>query len=208
MSNLSKDQLALLVAAKVDPIIFAKMLWPDVYFYDKQREIIRSVDSNDQTFVVAGNMLGKDYVAGFICLRFFLIHEEVRVVTTSVKDDHLRILWGEIGRFINTSEYPLLVENGGPLIHNHRDISKIVDGKECEISYMRGMVSKKGEGLAGHHAKHTLFVIDEASGVEDVAYTQGETWAKKMLIFGNPNPCPPTHFFRKNVELGDLKAKV
>ena len=45
-------------SATADPIEFAKLLWPDIYFYPKQREIIRSVQEVDETFVPAGNMLG------------------------------------------------------------------------------------------------------------------------------------------------------
>ena len=30
---------------------------------------------------------------------------------------------------------------------------------------MRGMVSEKGEGMAGHHAQYTLAILDEASGM-------------------------------------------
>lgn len=41
-----------------DPLVFAKILWPDVAFYKEQREIIYSVRDNDETFVPAGNMLG------------------------------------------------------------------------------------------------------------------------------------------------------
>ena len=57
----------------IDPLAFKELFWPDVYFYDKQREIIYSVCENDETVVPAGNMLGKDFVAGFIILYFFKI---------------------------------------------------------------------------------------------------------------------------------------
>lgn len=191
----------------VDPMALKDLLWPDVTFYKEQVDVVYSVVENDETFVPAGNMLGKDYVAGFICLYTFLAHKEVRVVTTSVKDDHLRVLWGEIGRFIQSSRHPLEVEKGGPLIVNHRDIRKVVGGRQCQISYMRGMVSERGEGMAGHHAAFTLGVIDEASGVDDLVYTQMDTWSKRKLVFGNCNPCPQNHFFHKGVKEGDLLAK-
>lgn len=189
-----------------DPLRFQALCWPKVRFYDKQVEIIQSVVENDETFVPAGNMLGKDFVAGFICLWYFLSHNPCRIITTSVKDDHLRVLWGEIGRFIQSSRLPLSKEKGGPLIVNHRDIRKILRGEEDKISYLRGMVSEKGEGMAGHHAAHTLLVIDEASGVDDAVYNQGDTWARKKLIIGNPNPC--SQFFFKGVREGDLKSDV
>ncbi len=179
-------------------------MWPHVTFYDKEWEIIYSVEDNDETYVPAGNMLGKDYTAGFIAVKQFLCNEEVRIITTSVKDDHLRVLWGEIGRFIQSAAYPLERDKGGPLIINHRDIRKVVRGEECKISYLRGMVSEKGEGMAGHHAKYTLMIGDEASGIDDLVYTQGDTWAKKKLFIGNPNPCE--NFFKKAVKAGDLLA--
>lgn len=166
-------------------------LWPHVTLYDKQKQIIQSIQDQDETIVVAGNMLGKDFISGFIVLWYFLTRKPCRVVTTSVKDDHLRILWAEINRFIDTSKVQLDYRQGGPLLINHREIRRLGD----KFSYMIGMVSERPEGLAGHHAEYTLAVIDEASGVADSAYTQMGTWAKRMLIIGNPNPCH--NFFRK-----------
>ncbi len=188
-----------------DPLAFAAAFWPDVKFYREQKEIILSVRDNDETVVVAANMVGKDFVAGWVALAEFLRHPVARVVTTSVKDDHLRVLWGEIMRFIQTCKVPLLVKDGGPLIVNFRDVRKVVNGAPCPISYLRGMVSERGEGMAGHHAPYTLGVIDEASGVDDTVYAQMSTWARRKLIFGNPNPCE--NFFRKAVEAGDLEAR-
>lgn len=189
---------------QINPLKLQRMLWPDVTFYREQRQIIESVVENDATYCPAGNMLGKDFVAGFLSLWFFLAHRVVRVVTTSVKDDHLRVLWGEIGNFIQTSRYALDSYSGGPLLVNHREIKKYVGGDLCKKSYLLGTVSAKGEGMAGHHAPHTLLIIDEASGVDDEVNSQGGTWAKKKLILGNPNPC--VNFFYSDVKAGDLPA--
>lgn len=205
---MSTDSASLLLPGDfdiTDPFCFCAYYWPHVNFYDKQIEVIESVRDNDETFVPAGNMLGKDFVAGFIALWYFLVHDECRVVTTSVKDDHLRVLWGEIGRYIQTARIPLTRDKGGPLIVNHRDIRKLRGGVECKISYLRGMVSERGEGMAGHHAEANLGIIDEASGVDDLVYTQMGTWAKRILAFGNPNPCD--NFFRKLIREGDVLAK-
>lgn len=188
----------------VSPFELAEQVWPQIKFYSKQQDILQAMIDADEIFVHAGNMLGKDFIAAYVALWFFIAHREVRVITTSVKDDHLRVLWGEIGRFIQNARFPLTVDKGGPLIVNHRDIRKRILGYTCPISYLRGMVSEKGEGMAGHHAAHTLIIIDEASGVDDMVYTQSDTWAKKKLIIGNPNP---THnFFFQGVKAGDLLA--
>jgi hypothetical protein len=197
----------------LDPLKFAAKFWPQWPFYDKQVEVIYSVEDNPETVCPAGNKLGKDFVAGFIAPSFLIRYSAlgtVRVVTTSVKDDHLRVLWGEIGRFLDTAAIPLTnkkrpdLAGVGPLVVNHRDIRIEKNGVIDKISYLRGMVSERGEGLAGHHADFTLCIGDEASGLDEQVYSMAQGWAKRMLWIGNPNPC--ANFFRRGVKDGDLVA--
>ena len=186
-----------------DPIRFAKVFWPDVYFYDLQREMIYSCEFNIETYLKSCNQAGKDYTAGFIILKQFMCHPVARIIPTSIKDDHLRVLEGELTRWINTSKFPLRVEDGGILKVNHRDIRKLQPGgKMCEISYIRLMVSEKGEGMAGHHAPYTMVVGDEASGLDNQVKDQSQGWAKRALWFGNPNQCE--NFYRKGCDEGDV----
>lgn len=42
----------------IDPMAMNQLLWPESVFYDKQIEIIYSVELNSETYVVAGNQLG------------------------------------------------------------------------------------------------------------------------------------------------------
>lgn len=194
---------AILRARLADPFAFAELCWPDRLFYGKQVEVIESVRDNFQTFVQAGNKLGKDYVAGFIALWYFLAHRRCRVVTTSVKDDHLRVLWSEIMGWVNSSRLPLRVEHGGPLLCQHREIKKVIRGKVCDISYLIGSVSEKGEGMAGHHAPDgSLAIGDEASGIDDQTFNQMTTWAERILMFGNP--LSSAGFFFNGCEGGDI----
>jgi hypothetical protein len=196
----------------VDPIDFAAVLWPNITFYDKQREIIYSVVHNDETFVPAGHMLGKDFVAAFISLWFFLSRVPCRVVTTSADYPQLEaVLWGEIRRFVQTAAFPLEAP-AGPLVVNHLHIRKVHNGTMDGLSYLVGRVSAKGEGMQGHHIAEvgdriprTLWIADEASGVDDLGYKAADTWARRKLVIGNPYPC--TNFFRAGVKGGDLYAK-
>ena len=189
----------------VPPLVLAKECWPKVNFFDKQREILCSMVDNDETVVVAGNELGKDFVAGYAVLWGFLTHPEVRIVTTSVRDDHLDILWGEIGRFIQTCKYDLDSRRGGPLLINHQHIRRVIKGQVRDIDYIKGINCGKPEGMAGHHAAWTMLAIDEASAVEQIVYDIACIWADCVLIFGNPNPC--NNFFYKSVKAGNVKAK-
>src|SRR5438045_823009 len=114
-----------------NPLSLGRMFWPSNTLYDHQRQMVMSVREAVETVVVAGNQLGKDYVAGFICSTF-IVRPQVyfppeyvrqveaqrgphnpfphtrRIVTTSVAEHHLKVLWGEIGRFLTTSSVPLL----------------------------------------------------------------------------------------------------
>lgn len=200
-------------AATVDPLKFAGLLWPDVTFYREQKEIIYSVVENHETFVTAGNMLGKDFVAAFIVLWFFLSRHPCRVITTSAVEHQLEgVLWGEMRRFMQNSKYSLDYRLGGPLVINHLHLKKVVGNQVCGISYVVGTVAKKGEGMLGHHVAdvgdgipRTLFIADEASGVEDISYERADTWARRKLIIGNPYPC--NNFFYKGVKGGDIPVE-
>jgi len=87
----------------------------------------------------------------------------------------------------------------------HRHLALPVEREaKNPLNYLVGRVSQKGEGLAGHHAEFTMFVGDEASGLDNEAYQAAQGWAKYMLIIGNPNPT--RNFFYRAVTAGDLLA--
>jgi hypothetical protein len=184
-----------------DPLKFKALCWPEVIFYEEQVEIIKSVAENDETYVPAGNKLGKDFVAGFIALWWFCSRTPVKVVTTSAGQNQMKaVLWGEIRRFINTSRYKLPIQVNDLLLR--QEGTKGID----PISYMLGITTNVEENLLGHHLMsdkpRTLIIFDEASSIEDKFYEASDTWAHRKLIIGNPLPC--TNFFFKGVKAGDL----
>lgn len=141
-------------------------------------------------------------------------------MTTSVDHTQLEgVLWGELRRFIQTSVVPLNATVGGPLVVNHLHLRKMYgkgnSRKMCGLSYLLGRVAAKGEGMLGHHiAKtgdgipRTLFISDEASGVEDISWERADTWADRKLAIGNCyQGAPGCTFFQRGVMGGDLMAK-
>ncbi len=198
-----------------DPFKLSKVLWPKSCTYDKQDDITRSIWKNDKTICIAGNKLGKDYIAARIALVFFLTRQPCRIITTSVNSTQLEsVLWGEIKDAIQKSAIPLLAEHGGPLLYNHLHIRRVFTsgpnkGQECGLSYIRGIVSKKGEGFLGHHIAdvgdgipRTLLIVDEASGLDDSSLEKVETWANRQLYIGNAFEC--SNMFYKESEAGDV----
>lgn len=188
----------------LDPLKLLKWNWPHVTLYKQQKEILYSVMYNDETIVPAGNQLGKDFIAAYAVLWFFLSRQS-RVVTTSVKHDQLAgVLWGEIRRFIATSKHAL------PIRYTHLSLQRVDnEGVVIPLWELVGQVSNKNEGLLGRHLRRgpcneptTMAVFDEASGIDDGVYTSTETWAHRKLIIGNPFPC--NNFFFRGVKEGDL----
>lgn len=183
---------------RTDPLLLIQWLWPKIQLYDKEIEIIRSVWTNDKTVVVSGHKLGKDFISALTIICFFLTRTPCRIVTTSVDSYQLeQVLWGEIRRFIQTASIPLDSTKGGPILVNHLLLRKVTSssGQIDGLSYAVGRVAAKGEGLSGHHLPRegmeprTLFVVDEASGVDQESFQKGSEWAHRSLIVGNPYEC-------------------
>lgn len=187
----------------IDPHYYIETMWPHYRLYDKQHEIIDSFEYNNITVVPSANKMGKDFVASLCGLGMFTRYPVCRILTTSIRDDHLSILWSEINSHIEQCRFVLKAPKGCLKI-KHREIRKIRNGKDCAISYMKGIVSERPEGFAGHHADMTAAILDEASGIDDQVLEQILTWSKRTLIIGNPNPC--TNFFNKFVKEGDMLA--
>ncbi len=138
-------------------------------------------------------------------MKAIMLGKTCRIVTTSVAERHLTVLWGEISRFLIHPTFSLLESDGGPLSMTHM---RLVRSTEREVgnpyNYCVGMVYEDPEKMAGHHAEITLGIGDEASGLDDRCYEMFQGWAKSMLWIGNPNRC--NNFFKKAVKAGDLLA--
>jgi hypothetical protein len=198
MNTLDAPELAELLQ---DPVRFTALCWPDIRLYDRQVEIMYSLRDNDETIVVAGNQLGKDFITGLLVLWFFCSRSPCRIITSSSGQVQLvSVLWGEMRRFLNTTQHPLPLEvNEGVIFQRNPDGTRVAN------SYIRGVVTNVPENLQGHHLARgannfprTLIIFDEASSIEDQYYDAADTWAHRKLIIGNPLPC--TNFFYRHVK--------
>ena len=202
----------------LDPGALQRYFWPQVTFTQEQWSIIYSVWDDDRTYVRAGNKLGKDFVAGFIVVAYFLSRHPCKIITTSVKDKHLEVLWTEVEKFLRISKYPLLKGEkrevdgvtyvGNQFVLNADGMRKIVNGTIHKGSYVMKLVANDEtiESFQGHHVTpdpgqpidnvpRNLIIGDESSGLKDAYYDMAKTCFKRMLWFGNCWPCET--FFKK-----------
>lgn len=192
-----------------DPLVFYKVCWPDGVLYREQVDIVRSVERDRETFVVAANKVGKDYVAGFITvwkfMKALMLGKTCKIITTSVKEEHLGVLWGEIGRFLTDSKVPLLSTKGGPLVLTDMEIRRscdLVAGNKQPFNYVRGQVANNLDAMSGHHSDMSGFIGDEASGLPDGYHEKAQGWMSWCLCFGNP--WPASNFWWRGIKAGSL----
>lgn len=135
----------------------------------------------------------------------YLVHQR-RIVTTSVKDKHLNVLWGEIGNAWRTCSVDLAER----YVMNDKEIRfkeelEGTRGKNVK-SYLMGEVSgaENMEGLTGHHAPYALGAVDEASGMSNKVAEALATWTKREVYIGNPKPC--NNVYKSEYLKGDLRV--
>ena len=160
-----------------DPVQFAQSILK-LNITAQQQAILRSVVKNPRTAVKASHASGKTFIAAVLVLWFITRYQEAIVVTTAPTWMQVkRVLWGEIHRIIRGSDfrYP---EPSETLL------------RLGPSRYAVGVSTNEGVRLQGYHAKHVLFVIDEAPGVGSDIYEAIEGIRAggdvRVLALGNP----------------------
>jgi len=158
-----------------DPDWFCRTIL-QLTLWSKQREIIESVRDNPRTAVRSSHGVGKTLTAGATALWFMAAYpNESLVVTTAptwrqVKDQ----LWKEIRHLQGRSGF--------------------FDGKMTETRltfgekwYAVGLSTNRAENFQGYHSPRLLFIVDEASGVDEQIYEAADGFqAYRTLLIGNP----------------------
>ncbi len=202
-----------LVRFQKDPLALQRAFWPQYQLYQEQREVVVSVRDNKYTWVPAAQKMGKDFIAGFIPVWFFLTRHPCRVVITSAKEGHLDVVFAEVNKFLTTCRFPLLVRDGGHIHSKYHLVRKIVDGRMCGTSYIRGMVAADNTvaAMGGHHVPtwddtpHTMFLGDECSSMNSEYEEKARPWAHRLFFIGNTWDCD--NVWRKGVDKGDEPYK-
>ena len=160
----------------VEQVIGAK---PD----PQQAEILQSVADNQMTSVRSGHGVGKSTVEAWVIIWFMVTRPFPKIPCTAPTQHQLfDILWAEVSKWLRNN--PLLSEE---LIWTKEKV------------YMRGYpeewfavarTASKPDSLQGFHAENVLYIIDEASGVDDKIFEPVlgalSTPGSKLLMCGNP----------------------
>ena len=149
----------------------------------EQEKILRSVAANQMTSVRSGHGVGKSAVEAWVLLWFMITRPFPKIPCTAPTQHQLfDILWSEVSKWIRNN--PVL---GKELVWTKE---RVYMKKYPEEWFATARTASKPDALQGFHADHLLYIIDEASGVDDRIFEPVlgslSTPGARLLMCGNP----------------------
>lgn len=178
-------------ALRDDPVLFVKKILgatPD----DWQAEALNALKNNSRVAIRSGHGVGKSCMQSWAALHFLFTNPYAKVVCTATNMRQLfDILMSEIAKWLKRS--PLLSD-----LFEYTKTKVMLKSAPNEW-FLTARTAAKPENLAGFHADNLLFILDEASGIEDAI---GETVFGALTGLNNKllmcsNPTRNSGFFRR-----------
>lgn len=174
-----------IVAWKQDPVLFVEQVFgvePEPW----QKLALMAMVTNDRISVRSGHGIGKSAFMSWVTIWWLLTNVECKVACTAPTSHQLNdVLWGEIAKWARLM-HPGLRD----LIDVKQDQVVRKDAPKEAFAVARTARKEQPEAFQGFHSGAMLFIVDEASGVEDVIFEVGEgamsTPGAKTLMVGNP----------------------
>lgn len=147
----------------------------------RQVDVIEAVRNHMRVAVASGHKVSKSHTAAGIALWFFCSFEDARVVMSSTTSRQVdQILWREVRMMRARSKRPI----DGDMHELARSGLKAVDFREIV-----GFTAREAEAVAGISGKNLLYILDEASGIDDAIFEAIEgnrAGGARLVMFSNP----------------------
>lgn len=187
---------------RLDPVLYCKEMLnfhPDKW----QSEVLMDIANGPRVSVRSGQGVGKTGLEAVVALWFLTCFPFPKVICTAPTRQQLHdVLWAEISKW--QAKSPIL--------------KRILKWTKTKI-YMRNYEERwfatartatKPENMQGFHEDYMLFIVDEASGVEDrimeaiLGTLSGEF--NKLLMCGNPTRTSGVFFDSHNKDRVDYRT--
>jgi phage terminase large subunit len=173
----------LLVAIALDPVLFVEGVLnakPEEW----QRKALYAVRDNDRVAIRSGHGIGKTAFLSWLILWWVLTRSPSRIACTANTASQLSdILWAEVAKWHRRMPDGL------------KELIEVTSAKveltgQDSFAVARTARRETPEALQGFHSQNMLFLVDEASGVDDIIFEVGEgamsTEGAKTVMTGNP----------------------
>lgn len=192
---MSPDSLTAMREWAARPPVFARQVLgviPDAW----QDEVLEAVAARQRVALKASKGPGKSTLMAWLALWYLATRPHPKVVATSITADNLKDgLWTEIAKWLGAS--PLLKASFS------WQAERVTSKQYPETWWASarawpksGDASQQADTLAGLHADHVMFLIDEAGGIPDAVVAAAEAGLAnaddsagreaKLVLAGNP----------------------
>lgn len=152
-----------------------------------QEEALNAIRDNDRVAIRSGHGVGKSALEAWITLWWLCTRFPAKIAATAPTAHQLEdVLWGEVAKWHRAIKLDYfrsqLVIKG--------DRVELIEAPNESFAVARTARKEQPEAFQGFHSENMLFLVDEASGVEDIIFEVGEgamsTRGAKTLMVGNP----------------------
>lgn len=182
---MDKDIAKLILRWRNDPVAFVREALsaePDTW----QEESLNALVTNDRISIRSGHGVGKSAFLSWVLLWFLCTRYPAKVAATAPSAHQLHdILWSEVHMWVRRMK-PELAEQ----FYIKADKIELVGGAlEC-FAVARTARKEAPDALQGMHSENMLFLMDEASGIDEVIFEVAagalSTPGAKQILTGNP----------------------
>jgi hypothetical protein len=126
--------------------------------------------SQNRISIRSGHGIGKSTTLSWLLLWFLFCFKDAQIPCTAPTSDQIHdILWKEVQIWLN--KMPKEIKQ---LYDWSSDYIRMIESPQTWFARARTARKESPEALAGIHADHVLYLVDEGSGVPDEIYNTGE----------------------------------
>jgi len=192
----SRAYLRLRKRWRVAPVLYVQQRFGVEPTAQQARILEALIPPGAKVSVRSGHGIGKSACAAWVILWHLETHDYAKVPCTAPTAQQLRdILWGELSKWRRHADEQSARRGDHPALYLsqlfHLTQDRLYDLAVPEWAATARTARKESpEALQGFHAEHLLFVIDEASGIDEAIFEAAEgalsTPGARVLMLGNP----------------------
>lgn len=151
-----------------------------------QKEALNHVKEHNRVAIRSGHGVGKSALLAWLILWWLLTRYPAKVACTANTSAQLSdVLWGELDKW-----YRKLPDGMKQLLEIKAERMELLEDPKQSFAVARTARRETPEAFQGFHSPNMLFIVDEASGVDDIIFEVGRgamsSPGAKTVMTGNP----------------------
>lgn len=179
-----------------EPFVKGKMVtWQQWCILLAVERAIHGISSKKMS-IRSGNGIGKTTCLSWIIIWYLFCHANAQIPCTAPSSEQMHdVLWKELALWLNR-----LPEGYKQKFEWTREHLRVSESPQTWFARAKTARKENPEALAGMHGDNVLFIIDEASGVNEIIFTtaEGALTGDNVLVIMISNPTRRSGYFYKS----------